>query len=82
LKRFLHKNLYQHVHVLQMTEKGQRFLKALFEIYLCKPELLPAYVRKRAESEGVHRSVCDYIAGMTDRYATEEYKRLFESNGV
>ncbi len=82
LKRFLHKNLYQHVHVLQMTEKGQRFLKALFEIYLRKPGLLPADVCKRAESEGIQRSICDYIAGMTDRYATEEYKRLFEPNGV
>jgi len=78
LKRFLMANLYQHHLVLQMTYKGQLFIAALFDTYLDRPKLLPPEVRERAESEGLHRSICDYLAGMTDRFAVEEYKRLFE----
>lgn len=78
LKRFLMTNLYQHHLVVQMTYKGQKFIAALFDAYLAKPKLLPPEVLKRAEAEGVHRSICDYLAGMTDRFAVDEYKRLFE----
>lgn len=78
LKKFLHKNLYQHYRVIRMTDKGQRFLHSLFEVYLQKPQILPPYVVDRMKAEGVHRVICDYIAGMTDRFALDEYKRLFE----
>ena len=78
LRRFLHKNLYQHYRVVRMTDKGQRFIRSLFETYLKKPGQLPPAVRERGEKDGLHRAICDYIAGMTDRYAQDEYKRLFE----
>lgn len=78
LKRFLHQNLYQNYRVVRMTDKGQRFLKALFNVYLQKPTQLPPYVLKRSKKEGLHRVLCDYLAGMTDRFAQDEYKRIFE----
>jgi len=78
LRKFLHTRLYQHYRVVRMTEKGQRFIRSLFEAYLEKPGQLPPGVHERAKTEGLHRAVCDYIAGMTDRYVQEEYKRLFE----
>lgn len=78
LRRFLHQELYQHYRVVRMTEKGQRLLRSLFESYLKKPGQLPPSVRERSKEEGLHRAICDYIAGMTDRFAQDEYKRLFE----
>lgn len=78
LKRFLRKNLYLHCHVVRMTEKGQRFLKSLFQTYKDKPSQLPPEVLKRAAAESLERAICDYIAGMTDRFAIQEYKRFFE----
>lgn len=78
LRRFLHAHLYQHYRVVRMTDKGQRFIRSLFEAYLRKPGQLPPGVRERAAKDGLHRAICDYIAGMTDRYAQDEYLRLFE----
>lgn len=78
LKRFLYKNLYQHYRVIRMTDKGQRFLKALFGVYMRKPQALPPDVIRRSVKEGIPRAICDYLAGMTDRFALDEYKRIFE----
>lgn len=78
VKRFLHKNLYQHYRVVRMTDKGQRFLKALYGVYLQKPSQLPPDILKRSKADGIHRVLCDYLAGMTDRFAQDEYKRFFE----
>lgn len=78
LRRFLHGNLYQHYRVVRMTEKGKRFIEKVFGAYVKKPGQLPPSVLKRSEKDGLHRALCDYIAGMTDRYVQEEYKRLFE----
>lgn len=77
IKTFLTDNLYHHYRVVRMTEKGKRFIKELFELYVERPEQLPAQVGKRVKQDGVHRAVCDYIAGMTDRYTLDEYNRLF-----
>jgi len=82
LKKFLMKNLYQHYRVVRMTDKGQRFLKALFSAYMDQPRLLPPDVVRRGEEEGMPRAVCDYVAGMTDRFAVQEYKRLFEPHEI
>ena len=78
LRRFLHENLYLHYRVVRMTEKGQRLIRSLFETYLKKPAQLPPGVREWGAKEGLHRAICDYIAGMTDRFAQDEYKRFFE----
>jgi len=78
LKRFLNERLYHHHRVVRMAEKAQRLLAALFGAYLRKPEQLPDTTRRRMEKEDPHRVVCDTIAGMTDRYAMEEYRKLFD----
>jgi dGTPase len=78
LKRFLYKNLYRHYKVERMRIKAERFLTILFENYLQNPTLLPSSYQGKYEQYGQERVVCDYIAGMTDRYALDEYKRLFD----
>ncbi len=78
LKKFLNQNLYQHYRVVRMTGKGQRFIKALFQVYLEKPAQLPPEVLTRSKKEGAHRMICDHIAGMTDRSVLDEYRRFFE----
>ena len=78
LKEFLNRELYHHHKVVRMADKAQRFLTALFEAYLRKPEQLPDTTRARLNREDRHRVICDYIAGMTDRYAIEEYRKLFQ----
>ena len=63
-----------------MQAKAQRVLEALFETYTEEPAQLPDVVQKRiaASDEPLARVVCDYVAGMTDRFALEEYARLFD----
>jgi len=78
LREFLRKNLYRHYRVIRMSDKAHRFINDLFKVYLSKPEQLPPTSQRRAKKEGVYMAVCDYIAGMTDRYALDEYKKLFD----
>jgi len=78
LREFLFDNLYCHWRVLRMTDKATRFVSALFDIYFHNPQLLPPPFRDETESKGVKRAICDYLAGMTDRYALEEYKKFFD----
>ena len=78
LKRYLRAHLYEHHRIERMKDKAARVLHALFERYLENPKLLPDDPRRRIGTEGLHRAIADYIAGMTDRYATEEHQRLFD----
>lgn len=78
LRNFLKDRLYHHYRVIRMSDKAQRFLRQLFEVYLSRPEQLPPTSQSRIPEEGVHRVICDYLAGMTDRYALDEYKKFFE----
>jgi len=76
LKRFLFDNLYRHYRVMRMTNKARRIVRELFAAFLADPRLLPPdYQRDELEQA---RAIADYIAGMTDRYAIREHKRLFE----
>ena len=74
LKRFLHANLYRHYQVMRMTAKAQRVVGDLFAAFFADPRLLPPDFRSEGEQP---RQIADYIAGMTDRYAMREYRRLF-----
>ncbi len=76
LKLFLRDNLYRHYQVLRMTDKARRILTELFEAFIADPRLLPPQYQKRA-LEDAPRAVADYVAGMTDRYAIREHRRLF-----
>ena len=82
LKRFLRANLYQHYRVNRMTAKAQRIIKELFAVFLDDIRLMPDEFQARALQEASQmdkaRAVADYIAGMTDRYAIQEYRRLFD----
>jgi dGTPase len=78
LREFLYKNLYTHHRVVRMSDKAHRIIKELFKVYLANPDQLSPTTKIRAKKEGVHRAICDYIAGMTDRFAQEEYKKLFD----
>lgn len=83
LKSFLHTRLYEHAHVREMHDDAAHMVQSLFEAYFRDPSRMPADFATRAEQEekdkglpGRARIVADYIAGMTDRYATKEYQRL------
>ncbi len=78
LKAFLFRKLYRHHKVERMRVKAERFLTLLFENYVDNPLLLPEKYQLRYELHGRERVICDYIASMTDRYAQDEYKRLYE----
>ncbi len=77
LKRFLLDNLYHHYRVLRMMGKASRVVRELFEAFAANPRLLPPEHQSHAEQD-LYRSVADYIAGMTDRYAIREHQRLFD----
>jgi dGTPase len=78
LKRFLRDKLYHHYKVERMRIKAERFLTMLFESYLSSPALLPAAYQAKFAEHGRERVICDYLAGMTDRFALDEYRRLFD----
>jgi dGTPase len=77
LKRFLYENMYKHRRVRRMEFKARLYLTELFQAYLNMPELLPEPVVDPAQQGSLERRICDYVSGMTDRYAIEEYKQLF-----
>ena len=80
LKQYLFKNFYRHYRVVRMASKAERTLRDLFHAYAQEPLQLPPEIQQRAQSHpsGHERVVCDYLAGMTDRYAIQEHKRLFD----
>jgi dGTPase len=78
LKDFLFRNMYRHYRVVRMGDKAGRLLRGLFESYVGEPRQLPPSFQGQLERDGVHRVVCDYIAGMTDRFAVDEYQKLFD----
>ena len=81
LKRFLFERMYRHFKVNRMTSKARRVVADLFALLLDEPDCLPTLWREKAETTdptGRARLVADYIAGMTDRFAHDEHRRLFD----
>jgi dGTPase len=79
LEEFLHRRVYRHYRVTRMTAKGQRIVRSLFEEFCQNPALMPdRYAGRAQQPDQGPRAVCDYLAGMTDRYAQDEYQRLFQ----
>ncbi len=78
LKDFLYTRLYRHFRVVRMQVKAERTIGDLFKAYQEEPAILPDHVQKFIPQRGLERTICDYIAGMTDRYAIEEYNKLFD----
>jgi dGTPase len=77
LAGFLAEKLYRHYRILKMAEKAKRFVTEIFREYQRSPGQLPPAFQARMAGGGRDRAICDYIAGMTDRFCQDEYKRLF-----
>lgn len=78
LKDFLYTNLYKNHRVIRMQVKAEKIISELFHAYHKEPLMLPEHIQPWIEDRGLDRAICDYIAGMTDRYAMEEYEKLFD----
>jgi dGTPase len=78
LKDFLLRSMYRHYRVVRMGDKAGRILRDLFNSYMSEPRQLPPHTQEQIERDGVPRVVCDYIAGMTDRFAVDEHQKLFD----
>ena len=76
LKQFLRTHLYQHYRVNRMSSKARRIIKSLFDAFMEDPKLLPPQYQEKARQDKA-RTIADYVAGMTDRYANKEYRHLF-----
>jgi len=78
MKDFLYKNLYKNYRLMRMSFKAENVITALFKSYCSEPKILPSHIQALIDHHGIKETVCNYIAGMTDRFATEEFKRLFD----
>ncbi len=80
MKRYLFQNMYRHSRVTRMESKSSKVIQGLFGLYESNPDILPTTTREKVKNrqEPVRRIICDYIAGMTDRFAIEEYEKLTE----
>ena len=77
LRRYLYRNLYYNPVVNKPHIRAKRLLQDLFHYYLKHPAEIGGQARRRVCKAGLHRAVCDYLAGMTDRYVLLEHDRLF-----
>lgn len=77
LKDFLYKKMYRHYRVVRMQVKAERILEELFKAHQAEPSILPSQFQAFVDQRGLERTICDYLAGMTDRYAIEEHQKLF-----
>ena len=78
LKDFLYQRMYRHFRLMRMQTKAENFLSEIFEAYIKEPKMLPQKTQERLPYASTHRVVTDYIAGMTDRYALDEWEKLFD----
>ncbi|OGO34442.1 MAG: deoxyguanosinetriphosphate triphosphohydrolase [Chloroflexi bacterium RBG_16_57_11] len=78
LKDFLYTQLYRHPRVVRMQVKSERVITDMFDAFRSEPTILPRQFQDQIEAFGLERTICDYIAGMTDRYAIEEHQKLFD----
>ena len=80
LRSYLFNNFYRHYKVVRMATKAERLLRELFTAYVEAPAQLPPVVQQQAQKNagGLHRAICDYVAGMTDRYAIQERAKLYD----
>jgi dGTPase len=82
LRKFLYANVYYHPRVAEVNRRACEMLKKVFESYIVDPTQLGEVAMRRLDQEGLHRTVCDYAAGMTDRYLMEEYARITGDTAV
>jgi len=78
LKDFLYTNLYNHYRVVRMAVKAERIIESLFTAFIEEPTILPDSFQLMIDDKGLEQTICYYIAGMTDRYAIDEYQKIFD----
>ena len=78
LKSFLYQRMYRHYRLMRMQFKAERFISEMFNVYLSDPRMLPDTVQANQATIPLPRVITDYIAGMTDRYALDEWKKIFD----
>lgn len=78
LKMFLFNQMYRHYRMIRMADKAKRIITRLFEVYQDNPDQLPPGTQEKLKDFDKMQVICDYIAGMTDRFALQEYKKLFD----
>jgi dGTPase len=76
LQAFLHQHFYRHPHLMELSEHARRVLRALFVAYVAHPNEMSPWYRTWSEEVGTQRAVCDFLAGMTDRFAEQEFTRM------
>lgn len=82
LKDFLYTKLYRHYRVVRMANKAEVTISQLFEAYQSDPKMLPLHIQEMIDQYGLERTVCDYLASMTDRFAIEEHRKLFDPSVI
>ena len=78
MKDFLYANMYRQHRVVRMAVKAEQIITDLFDAYQADPEILPEHVQESIGDRGLERTICDYIAGMTDRFAVQEHQKIFD----
>ena len=78
LKMFLFNRMYRHYRMIRMADKAKRIITQLFQVYQNNPDQLPPHTLEKFKEFDKMQVICDYIAGMTDRFALQEYKKLFD----
>lgn len=78
LKRFLYENMYRHYRLVRMQSKAERFISEMWKAYMKEPKMLPTETQALLDEAPPHQVVTDYVAGMTDRYALDEWQKLFD----
>jgi dGTPase len=79
LRKYLYRNYYYHPAVHEPNLRATRMMRDLFGYFLTRPKQIGEFSRKQIRSLGLHRAVCDYIAGMTDLYLMKEHERIFDT---
>jgi dGTPase len=78
LKDFLYERMYRHYRLMRMQNKAERFVEQIYEAYVQEPAMLPEKTQAKITGSFPHRVIADYVAGMTDRYALQEWEKLFD----
>ena len=79
LEQFLHRNVYRHTQLVTMRQRAQSRVKQMYSFYCDNPDWIPAKYRPRADQVGVKQMAIEYIAGMTDHFCDETYRKMFSS---
>ena len=80
LRDFLFDNMYRHASVKKVRAEADAVVRRLFEAFIARPELMPREWQGRIGQDGVHLAAGEYIAGMTDRFALNEHRRIFDAS--